>query len=68
MNTAWAAEWLHRFSATDLTTLMEMYADDVSFENFAGLHRDPARRFRCRSHRGARPAEREGPYDGGTRH
>ena len=35
MNTAWAAEWLHRFSATDPTALMEMYADGVSFEDFA---------------------------------
>jgi steroid delta-isomerase-like uncharacterized protein len=35
VNTAWAAEWLHRFSATDPTALMEMYADGVSFEDFA---------------------------------
>lgn len=35
MNTAWAAEWLHRFSATDPTALMEMYDDGVSFEDFA---------------------------------
>ncbi len=35
MNTAWAADWLHRFSTADPTSLMEMYADDVRFQDLA---------------------------------
>ena len=33
MNVTWATEWLRRFSAPDPSDLMEMYADDVRFED-----------------------------------
>ena len=33
MNATWATEWLRRFSAPDPSDLMEMYADDVRFED-----------------------------------
>lgn len=35
MNAAWAADWLRRFSAADAPSLMEMYSDDVRFEDLA---------------------------------
>ena len=35
MNPSWAAEWLQRFSGTDPSSLIEMYADDVHFEDVA---------------------------------
>ena len=33
MNATWATEWLRRCSAPDPSDLMEMYADDVRFED-----------------------------------
>jgi steroid delta-isomerase-like uncharacterized protein len=35
MNATWATEWLRRCSASDPDDLMEMYVDDVRFEDAA---------------------------------
>jgi hypothetical protein len=33
MNDAWAADWLRRFSGSEPSGLMELYAEDARFED-----------------------------------